>query len=94
MSSNGGRRRSRIISVLVSSMAFAIALLGTSAPISASRAAFDEDPIVFVHGCPLPPFTNEDAQASINRMRDRFAAAGYPDTISIPSCSRSPAVRT
>jgi hypothetical protein len=54
--------------------------LGISSPATASIQAFDEDPIVFVHGCPPPPFTNEDARATFDQMRDRFAAAGYPDT--------------
>ena len=57
-----------------------VILLGLPEPILAYIQIFDQDPIVFVHGCPPPPFTNEDAQASVGRMRDRFAAAGYPDT--------------
>ena len=75
------RRESRFgFRALVSSWVLVGIALGVSSPAAASIQTFAEDPIVFVHGCPPPPFTNEDAQASINRMRDRFAAAGYPDT--------------
>lgn len=75
------RRGSSIeVRALVSFCALVSLALGVSAPATGSTLAFDEDPIVFVHGCPPPPFTNEDAHASINRMRDRFSDAGYPET--------------
>jgi hypothetical protein len=74
------RRHASFGAVALASWAFLIVALGMSAPVSALAEAFHEDPIVFIHGCPPPPFTNEDARATFGEMRERFAAAGYPDT--------------
>lgn len=75
------RRRPLGARVLVSlCVATMIAQAGSAPAFSSPAQPFDQDPIVFIHGCPPGPFTNEDARNSINRMRDRFAAAGYPET--------------
>ena len=72
-----GWKRRRPIAFPAWLLAFVIALVPFRSAL-ASTPVFDQDPIVFVHGCPPPPFTNEDARDSLARMRDRFAAAGYP----------------